>query len=307
MNSFWNGFEKRAWDLAKARRVGSVLKNKLIRRDIYGMGPVAFSRIHPSLLKRPETQQIVNAHPSVAGSNRVFMKGNFSKFLTKNTNPAVKSLPHLDTPEGQVQIKAQAKLLNISPQDLTEQIKRRIKSVPFAYGMDAPNKELLQRTLAAHEGSELRHGPYSKQTFFGHLSPKVVLEEGNMMATLPKEHGPVRDYMQKLRTYGGEKAYIEKNIPGYQYGSTRLSRHAKRRVSDILERKAKEDIERIAAQRSANVSGKIPKLGKEWSERARDMLRTRKNVSAPSAEGGGPSSAMDRLRQTFRRKPVGGT
>ena len=103
------------------------------------------------------------------------------------------------------------------------------------------SKELLNKVVLNHEANEIRSKAMSDSYLnrWGHVSPKVILREHNIVSQLSGEGSkPVRDIMHTLRK-GKEGAEIHKAIPnlGYQHGkSERLSRHAIRRITDIVNR-----------------------------------------------------------------------
>jgi len=116
------------------------------------------------------------------------------------------------------------------------------------------SREVLNRLLLLHEGTErgvLNANPgYTVNkmvkswgsnlkpeaaTVLNHLSPDVLLKEHNMVSTLPKEYDNVRDYMTKLRGIDGGHAQMYFKLPQrFDYGTQRISRHARRRMLDIL-------------------------------------------------------------------------
>ena len=104
-------------------------------------------------------------------------------------------------------------------------------------------REALERMLKLHEASELRYvgkgvSSPSFESAFKHSSPGVIVEESNMVATLPKRLRRAGDALSELRNDStGEARIMEELVPGFKYGKTRMSRHAKRRLSEIIERK----------------------------------------------------------------------
>jgi len=108
------------------------------------------------------------------------------------------------------------------------------------------HREMIGHISLGHERSELRHGKRGEPTFRGHASPGVLVEESSMLASLPKEHKAVKDYFVRMRRAGGEAQTMEKMVrgpagkPGFQYGN-RYSRHARKRIAEIVKRKSAED------------------------------------------------------------------
>lgn len=93
-----------------------------------------------------------------------------------------------------------------------------------------------------HEMSEwglrLPEVPVKNHENFGHGSPKVILEEGNNLAKL---EGPgakhAIGFFAPLRTIDGSVQQIQKVYPQYVHGQTRVSRHAKARLVDAINRR----------------------------------------------------------------------
>jgi hypothetical protein len=105
-------------------------------------------------------------------------------------------------------------------------------------GMDAKNLEMTNRMTLAHEGRELK--PYKKVNYFSHQSPSVVLGDHNVISTLPKEYNPSKTHNINMRQSTGEVKNLNRLLPGFKYGeSPRLSRHAIKRMSSIIEAKQK--------------------------------------------------------------------
>ena len=108
----------------------------------------------------------------------------------------------------------------------------------------APNlkprdKEISNRLMLLHERFErdaLRK--YKGRTSAGaHADPEVILRESNAIATMPKEHSAVQDLYSSLRQMDGSAPTLSMGIPGFEYGKQRLSRHAIKRMRQILEEK----------------------------------------------------------------------
>jgi hypothetical protein len=103
-------------------------------------------------------------------------------------------------------------------------------------------KELMHAETWAHELNELqasRKGmaspAYTLQ--YGHLSPGVVLEEMARMATLPKEYAGVREAHRSLRD--PEHELLQKVTGGRIGYDFRPTRHARKRLSALMEEEAK--------------------------------------------------------------------
>jgi hypothetical protein len=96
--------------------------------------------------------------------------------------------------------------------------------------------KMIESILRGHEWDELGAKPMTAFRGMGHMSPDVILREHNRVATLPKEYGAAGSFMKDLRA--GREA-ISLGDYGVDYGnSPRLSRHARKRITEGLERQA---------------------------------------------------------------------
>lgn len=95
---------------------------------------------------------------------------------------------------------------------------------------------MMQGVLKGHELDELRVRPNAGTVPFQHFSPDVIYREHNRLATMPQGFEPVRATMQQIRAGREAEALFP---PQIQYGAQgqRLSRHARRHLSEISERK----------------------------------------------------------------------
>lgn len=96
---------------------------------------------------------------------------------------------------------------------------------------DPAQNRVLQGIFKGHELDEAKGRLRAGAKQFGHNSPDVILREHNRVTTLPPEFEPARRYMRDLRL-GREADLMPKGIP---YGrGPRLSRHARRRLTDMI-------------------------------------------------------------------------
>lgn len=112
-----------------------------------------------------------------------------------------------------------------------------------------------RRTLdGVIKGHELDENVVSRRASFlplGHNSPDVLLREHNRVTTLPADHANAKGVMQTMRGHMGEEGDVLKAY-GVNYGdSPRLSRHARKRITGLIEHDAltgnKEDLMAQAA------------------------------------------------------------
>lgn len=96
--------------------------------------------------------------------------------------------------------------------------------------------KMVNAIMEGHEFDEAKVKSSPGVLQFGHRSPDVILREHNRVATLPKEHEGAREYMKGIRDQREGKVLQEHGI---EYGKegTRLSRHARRHLTEIMSRK----------------------------------------------------------------------
>lgn len=100
----------------------------------------------------------------------------------------------------------------------------------------------------AHEADETRRTKHTK--FLGsHNSPAVILREHNNLTRLETPSAPeTRKLFKHLRDREGTAPAIDATVPelGYAHGeSSRLSRHAIRRISDLIDKKQRQGINQL--------------------------------------------------------------
>jgi len=119
-------------------------------------------------------------------------------------------------------------------------------------------KEMLNRLMLLHEQAEqqaLRKAKGFSMWSANHADPSVILRESNMLASLPKKkYKGVKNFFKEIREIDNTKTILEKNIPGFKYGETKISRHGIRNIQRALKRKGggPEDIN--AYERTARLS-----------------------------------------------------
>lgn len=99
-------------------------------------------------------------------------------------------------------------------------------------------QKMLHAILKGHELDETSVQSRVGAAQFGHRSPDVIFREHNRLATLPKGNEGVVAMMKHFRDPREGAQLFPKGI---EYGSgPRLSRHARKRLSELAERKAVE-------------------------------------------------------------------
>jgi len=203
MSAFATGFEKAAWNLSDARKATGGLKN-LVRRGLHFDG--TGSKLLTSRQGAPLGPAAIGKMPKTP-----LMKKMVSEVVPVSTQ--VK--PGTIFAEGPTN-----KLISgFSPQ-----------------GMSGKDKEMLNRTVLRHEMSEGTHAKRLKtpeESFHGHKSPKVIIEESNMLATMPEEFDKVKATFKNLRDADNTRSALEGTLKGFEYGKTRMSRHGKKHLERL--------------------------------------------------------------------------
>jgi len=123
--------------------------------------------------------------------------------------------------------------------DLSKEISKYFTGLPK---LNPRSREMLNRVVLLHEGAELKRSAAKRLVpFSSHVSPKVLLDESNILATLPKSHAKVRETFANMRRGELESLPLLKRV----YGKKRLSRHAKRRIGDMLEQQIPSPLETV--------------------------------------------------------------
>lgn len=101
--------------------------------------------------------------------------------------------------------------------------------------LPAKHQKMLHAVVKGHELDEASVQGALGAVQLGHRSPDVIFREHNRIMTLPQEHQPIRDFMKAVRQkHEGDWLFPK----GLAYGeSPRLSRHARRRLTESAKRK----------------------------------------------------------------------
>jgi hypothetical protein len=99
-----------------------------------------------------------------------------------------------------------------------------------------PNqRKMIEAVTKGHELDEISTSDALSFRRYGHNSPDVILREHNRITTLPAEYRQVGELFSKAREGAGESQALA--AYGIDYGkSGRLSRHARKRITEDLER-----------------------------------------------------------------------
>jgi len=115
--------------------------------------------------------------------------------------------------------------------------------------IQTPEQRLMAEGLIkGHEMAERAAVKAPKVSFrgVGHLSPEVILKEHNMLVTMPKalrkKVAPSTQAMRKMQ--GESEALRQVTGGGFRFGkSQRLSRHARKRVTELMEKEVQPQIQ----------------------------------------------------------------
>ena len=309
MDNFWDGFEKRSWNLEDARKAyAAVVKSKLVRRGVAPGGGTQFGKLRPGSYEGPVS---IPKFPGVPQNleGRIYQKGPSTDFFERKVfahgskqapapAPAPVTAPReLKTRGAPVRVptgrkksflpmgastaregkKTKGKVMPPSPPPLPSPIK----------DMGPEQKELFNRTVLQHEGNESRYTKKAlkpESMFASHASPQVIFDESNQLATLPKGYEPVRESFQRGRNLTGESASMSGMFPNFAYGQTRLSRHARRHMTDIYEQKQKKYIAERLSAATALAQERVKDIGKGPKRMGASKFRRHVDVNNPHIE-----------------------
>lgn len=107
------------------------------------------------------------------------------------------------------------------------------------------SKEMINRAVILHESDEVKAIARRKinkenvaaKVVGGHASADVIMRESNLVRSLPPNNGEVRKFFKPLREADSSLAQIQSVMPNFEYGKTRLSRHARKNILKMLEPK----------------------------------------------------------------------
>lgn len=217
--SFRHELTKLAFGPEQAQRVLSLAKRIQL--------PKASGKIQPGLSAGPGYKSLVRGAKSSANlvgmgdmAEQAVKASPVARVLKANKGPAI--FPGSGSFESQIEKGDVGRLLG------------RPAHVP------ADQKKMLHAVVKGHELDESSVKARLGAAHFGHRSPDVIYREHNRLATLPKGNEQVKGYMQHLRSQMEGPALMPK---GMTFGEgPRLSRHARRRLTDLRENQMVEGI-----------------------------------------------------------------
>ena len=107
-------------------------------------------------------------------------------------------------------------------------------------------KEVVNRIFSTHEMLELGTKKKNVGEVFSHISPKILIDESNMISSLPKRYKPAGNFMKKLRSASGENMFLEYYLPkGFKYGEGRISKATRKNVMKRFLKEVKESSNKV--------------------------------------------------------------
>jgi len=232
---------KRAISLESLRKATRALAPKRIRRDFVqnmhsgsigttskalpATEPLTTGWTYPgyataSITKKPAAHFSIPTKKSIP---RIFSKGQSIR-QNRDTLETLKKIP-TGTPEQE----AAKKALGVPHRDLLSIWK----------GATPAEKEAINRTMLLHEGAEataMTKFPGFSPGSSGHMGPRPLMTESNIIATLPPEvRQTVKRYFETIRSMGTDPRYLQhiKSVyPKFEYGVTKVPKRVRRHIEE---------------------------------------------------------------------------
>lgn len=231
MADFRKGFEKVAFGPKDVDKVLSLAKKIQL--------PKASSRVVPVLAGGPSKKKTLR---DFANTGRRMADGKATKaFSTKDIEEVFSH-----DPSWRILSKNKGPAIFPGKDNLERQL--RSQNTPAANAPEIPKKQkkFLHSIVKGHELDETKVKSNAGATHLGHRSPDVIYREHNRLVTASKDNKEAIEFMKRFRE-GRESMLFPDRI---RYGEgQRLSRHARRRLSELNESKVKEAITRELKRR----------------------------------------------------------
>ena len=228
-------FDKEAFSLNDARKAGKAIAKHRVRAA-------------------PYKDDVLGILPNIFRKSRGPQQGKW----IPSTSPAITTPTALFRP-GKTTASNAKDIKFFSTGDVGRPLTKVVPSTKGVLNQMSPNeREMVNRITLLHENAErkgirkvfgqagtkiddgyvdvLREGtPLHKLQGIsgGHVSPDILAQESNMIATLPKEMTGVRDFFTKLRQNPDDTGVlkaIQKHSPGFEYGKQRINRHERKKL-----------------------------------------------------------------------------
>lgn len=217
--TFSRGFLKCAYSLSDANKVLGVAKKLQL--------PKASGRIMPNLSGGPALGQLVketsNVFSKVPEMGKIVNKADAIKTMQEGPLPGLfKQGPRILPGAGSV------------PRQMQQAVAGA--GLPALPQVPAQQQKFLHSIVKGHELDEATVPGRMGAQQFGHRSPDVIYREHNRVVTAPKGTEETQNLMRAARSSREGAALFPK---GMEYGQgQRLSRHARRRLTDMHEARA---------------------------------------------------------------------
>jgi hypothetical protein len=252
------GLEKEAFGPREARKVLQLAKKKVLK--VPRLQQTATRAAEAGLAGKPVNLSIAEQSLLHGGGAPIAIHKTAPKSLRRAAATGGVTMPV--TPEAiQGTERLSGKILTAKGGDPTAAIRRH---PALEEAVSGPISRMTPQQRMMHNAAIMRHemaeqairGPKTKElTPFrmatGHMGAEAPLTDVNVLATLPKGSAPVREAMQAYRPV--ESHLLERATrgvggrEGMQFGTQRLSRHAKKRVGKRMEEMASEDLKAALA------------------------------------------------------------
>lgn len=250
---FFDELEKVAFGVAEAKKVLRLAKRKVIKVPRMRQAEKALQKMSPGdPLPFSVAEEIV-----LRGSGAPMGVGRGAHKVLERAQAAGLTAPM--APERIAQTRQLGgKIITGKGGDATAAIRRS----PFGVAVREPisrmsgeQRMMHNAIIKNHELAEIgTKGGATSSAFSlatGHMGTQPPLLDNNMLATLPKKHGVVKETVERYRPM--EAYYLEQATrgvggrPGLEFGEQRLSRHARKRVGQIIEKQTTENMQKHLA------------------------------------------------------------
>jgi hypothetical protein len=251
---FFDELEKVAFNMADAKKVLHLAKRKIIKVPRMRQAEKALQKMSPGdpLPFSVAEEMVLRGYGAPVGVGRGAHK------VIERAQAAGLTAPM--SPERIAQTRQLGgKIITGKGGDATAAL-RRAPNVGIAVRepisrMSGEQRMMHNAIIKNHELAEIGTKGGATQSAFslatGHRGTQPPLLDNNMLATLPKKHGVVKETMQRYRPM--EAYYLEQATrgvggrPGLEFGEQRLSRHARKRVGQIMEKQTTENMQKHLA------------------------------------------------------------
>lgn len=227
-------FDKEAFNLNDARKAGKAIAKHRVRAapmtdDMIGIIPGMMRKPKPSLDKWVPTHEPAVTMPlhmlrpgkataANAKDIKIFGTGDMGKNITKHV-PETKGVLSKMSPNEREIVNRITLLHENAERKAMKNIYREAGTKMTPDGVDFVREGTPLNKLQELSGS--------------HMTPDILAQESNMVATLPKDMTKVREFFTKLRQNDSDAGIlksIQKYAPSFEYGKQRINRHDRKKL-----------------------------------------------------------------------------